>query len=71
MDGAHANAYETDANEDLKFWTPEESENLKKPMLVPAKLVAPTVVREWHTRKERVAQQKGRSSSAESEGLVR
>ena len=53
MDGAHANAYETDANEELKFWTPEESENLKKPMLVPAKLVAPTVVREWHTRKEK------------------
>ena len=53
MDGAHANAYETDANEDLNFWTPEESENLKKPMLVPAKLVAPTVVREWDTRKEK------------------
>ena len=53
MDGAHANAYETDANEELKFWTPEESENLKKPMLVPAKLVAPTVVREWDTRKEK------------------
>ena len=53
MDGAHANAYETDANEELNFWTPEESENLKKPMLVPAKLVAPTVVREWDTRKEK------------------
>ena len=53
MDGAHANAYETDANEDLRFWTPEAIENLKKPMLVPAKLVAPTVVREWDTRKEK------------------
>ena len=41
MDGAHANAYETDANEDLRFWTPEAIENLKKPMLVPAKLDLP------------------------------
>ena len=52
MDGAHANAYETDTNEDPKFWTPEERENLKKPMLVPAKLVAPTQVCGWEPYKE-------------------
>lgn len=52
MDGAHANAYETDASEDLNFWTPEERENLKKPMLVPAKLAAPTQVCDWQTYKE-------------------
>ena len=52
MDGAHANAYETDASEDLNFWTPEERENMKKPMLVPAKLAAPTQVCDWQTYKE-------------------
>ncbi len=52
MDGAHANAYETDTNEVPKFWTPEERENLKKPMLVPAKLVAPTQVCGWEPYKE-------------------
>ena len=51
MDGAHANAYETDANEEPKFWTPEERENMKKPMLVPAKLAAPTQVSGWEPYK--------------------
>ena len=45
MDGAHANAYETDPCIDPCMWSGKEAENLKKPILVPAKLLAPTVVR--------------------------
>ena len=45
MDGAHANAHETAPCIDPCMWSGEKAENLKKPMLVPAKLLAPTVVR--------------------------
>jgi hypothetical protein len=45
MDGAHANAHETAPCINPCMWSGEEAENLKKPMLVPAKLLAPTVVR--------------------------
>ena len=43
MDGAHANAHDDDSGDvDTGFWTAAERENMKKPILVPAKLVAPT-----------------------------
>jgi hypothetical protein len=51
MDGAHANAYETDASEDLNFWTPEERENMKKPMLVPPSSRPPPRSVDWETYK--------------------
>jgi hypothetical protein len=38
-DGAHANAYQDAVG---CMWTPEELEDLKKPILVPSKLLAPT-----------------------------
>ena len=38
-DGAHANAYQDVVG---CMWTPEELEDLKKPILVPSKLLAPT-----------------------------
>ena len=47
MDGAHANAHETDPCMWSCMWSGEEAENLKKPILVPAKLLAPTEVRGW------------------------
>ena len=43
MDGAHANAHDDDSGDvDTGFWTAADRENMKKPILVPAKLVAPT-----------------------------
>ena len=43
MDGAHANAHDDDSGDmDIGMWTSAERENMKKPILVPAKLVAPT-----------------------------
>ena len=47
MDGAHANAHETAPCINPCMWSGEEAENLKKPILVPAKLLAPTEVRGW------------------------
>lgn len=44
MDGAHANAHDgyPSGDVDIGMWTAAERENMKKPILVPAKLVAPT-----------------------------
>ena len=46
MDGAHANAHDDDSGDvdigDIGMWTAADRENMKKPILVPAKLVAPT-----------------------------
>ena len=43
MDGAHANAHDDDSGDvDTGFWTAADRDNMKKPILVPAKLVAPT-----------------------------
>lgn len=43
MDGAHVNTHDDDSGDvDTDFWTAAERENMKKPILVPAKLVAPT-----------------------------
>ena len=43
MDGAHANAHDDDSDDvDAGFWTAAERDNMKKPILVPAKLVVPT-----------------------------
>ena len=43
MDGAHANAHDDDSGDvDTRWWTAADRENMKKPILVPAKLVAPT-----------------------------
>ena len=43
MDGAHANAHDDDSGDvDTGFWTAADRENMKKPILVPAKLVATT-----------------------------
>jgi hypothetical protein len=43
MDGAHANAHDDDSGDvDTGFWTAAERDNMKKPILVPAKLVVPT-----------------------------
>ena len=47
MDGAHASAHETAPCINPCMWSGEEAENLKKPILVPAKRLAPTVVRGW------------------------
>ena len=43
MDGAHANAHDDDSGDvDTRWWTAADRDNMKKPILVPAKLVAPT-----------------------------
>lgn len=45
MDGAHANAHDDDSGDvDTGFWTAADRENMKKPILVPAKLVATTQI---------------------------